>query len=633
MFAYNCGMTASSPSTSANAASFSTDRAWRIAGAVFCVLMLMVHVVAALHFAGVTDFWRDAYWATLIAHGERFPLSGPPINQIFELGPWWFYLLALPVWLTGRVVAAVILVQLLAAAKYFLAWRLGTRLLDARFGLACAVSLAFTGWSTADLWFPSHPAVVETCVLLLAFAVLRGWQRLASIEALLFGLAAAACLHAHPTTLLYIALGGMALLYRHRSWRTLSLLGVSLAVVLLSLLPPWLDPAVVFAGASKPLDTYWQKDFGANVLARVPQLWLGLYFGGAWNGFLTMTLWKTATAKFVWYVYCACLAFAATGVVLLRPRLRATFAAALALVVAQIAFLALVRGYTPIWMVPSCLPAAAFGLALGWYGWLASVARARVAAGSAVLTLYAALSLAPFGLFLRELHSVRVTTHANPLFNMSDSEDAYQTVPTPATSVRDLDALGAELCAPVTLHARLGAAMENALAIPARNACGRWPEELRFAGIQGANHLAGISLRAAQAIGIAPDRVVGHMALYTHLRAVAPADGAAAARLQRMQVTINAYARQAGPVEFDFDAAAGDVVALTNRFPLVAPLTLDSVMANDAPAKLLFSEGKGFIYACANCTADAAPVHWHLRGTGIEQYLDLVVLLSALKPG
>lgn len=618
-FTYNFTMTMSFPECAAI-----VDRRWRLAGAAFCLLMMGIHVASAMHFAGLADTWRDAYWATLIAHGERFPLFGPPINQTFELGPWWFYLLALPMWLTGRVLAVAIFVQLLAAAKYFLAWRLGTRVIDARFGLACAVSLAFTGWSIADICFPSHPAVVETCVILLAYAVLRGWQHFAAIEATLFGIAAAACLHAHPTTLLYVAFGGAALLYRHRSLRAVGRLGVSLAIVLISLLPPWFDPTPVFAEASQPLKVYWQNDFGANVLARVPRLLAGLYFGGAWNGFLTMTLWNTATAKLAWSAYCVCLALAGAGVVLLHSRgLRWMFGAALAFVVVQIVFLALVRSYTPIWIVPSCMPAAAAGLALGWYGWLASNARARVVVGSAALAFYAALSIAPFGLFLRDVHSVRVMKHGNPLINMSDSDDQFQTVPVPATSIRSLDALGAELCDPVTLHARFGVAMEHALAVPARNACGRWPE-LRFGGAAGVNHIAGISVRAAQAIGLVPDRTVGDMALYTHIRAVAPPEGAAAMRLQRMQVTINLPSRQDGPIEFSFDAAPGDIVLLTKR----SPLMIDSMTANNVPAKLVFTDGNGFFYICTSCGTDSAPVRWRMRATGIEQYLDLIILLK-----
>ena len=60
---------------------------WYAAGLAFSLLMLLVHAAAGLHTAGVPDFWRDVYWAAKIAHGEAFPLSGPPIYGLVELGP------------------------------------------------------------------------------------------------------------------------------------------------------------------------------------------------------------------------------------------------------------------------------------------------------------------------------------------------------------------------------------------------------------------------------------------------------------------------------------------------------------------------------------------------------------------
>ena len=194
-------------------------RAWSVAGGLFCVVMCVLHVAAGLNTGGLPDFWRDMYWATSIAYGERFPLSGPPIDQFMELGPWWFYLLAAPVWLTHRIAFASAFLQLLASAKYFLAWRLGTRAVDARFGTIYAVCTAVAGWSTASFWFPSHPAVVETTLLLLAWATWRCWTRLSLGNAVVYGLAAAACFHAHPTTATYIVASGIALLCRHCSWR------------------------------------------------------------------------------------------------------------------------------------------------------------------------------------------------------------------------------------------------------------------------------------------------------------------------------------------------------------------------------------------------------------------------------
>lgn len=63
-----------------------SDRRWWWAGLLLCLLMLAVHVLAGMNSGGMADFWRDMYWATSIAHGERFPLAGPQIYQPGRVG-------------------------------------------------------------------------------------------------------------------------------------------------------------------------------------------------------------------------------------------------------------------------------------------------------------------------------------------------------------------------------------------------------------------------------------------------------------------------------------------------------------------------------------------------------------------
>jgi len=602
-------------------------RYWRVAGAVFCGVMLVLHMAAGLHSAGVTDFWRDMYWSTLIAHGERFPLTGPPINQIAELGPWWHYFLALPIALTGRLAAAAVTIQIIAALKYVLAWRIGTRLIDACFGLTFAVSLAVAGWSTAAFMFPSHPAVVETTVLLLGIAAWRLCANLSLVNALWFGLAAAACVHAHPTTLLYVAVAGAAVLWRHRSVHALALLGLAAAVVLLSLLPPWLDPEPINEVWRRTLVDYAAKDFGNGVVTRVPKFIAALFVGGAWVGLLLLTPWKLATVKVAWWLYCLCIALAVGGVASLSmratPLRRWTFAAALFLL-AQIVFVVVARAWTPIWMVPSCLLPLAFIVAAGWYEGFANWRIGWRVAAFAGFTVCALLSIVPFGFFLRDLHGVRAMPLANPFGDIVQSEDNYIVVPGSPLSVRQIDALGGVLCAPVTLHARLATAVERSLATSARNACGDWPD-LHFGGTYSGAHLAGVPARVAKAVGIAPDRDVGGLALYSRVRAIAPAEGARPTRLARMQVGIDAVHAAPSPLAFDFVADAADVVVLTNRIPAAAAMNVNAVRANGVPAQVVYDEGNLLIYRCAACL-DATEANWQVRLDGVEANLDLIVL-------
>lgn len=608
----------------------SADLAWRVAGIAFCLLMLGVHVAVGLNSAGVPDSWRDMYWATSIAHGEHFPVSGPPIYRLFELGPWWFYVVALPIWVTGKIAVASAFVQLLAGAKYFLALRLGTRAVDARFGFAFAASLAVAGWSTASGMFPTHTAVVETALLLLAMATWRCWDRLSLGNAALLGLAAVACVHAHPTTAFHVVCAGLFLLFRHRSWRALAFLGCAAAIVILSVLPPWFDPSTVASLDRKPIATYVGGELGVDLGLRIPALLKSLTVGGAWFGFLLMTKWSLATAKFAWWAYCGCLLFALAGAVRLRRtnrKLTLLFAGALALFLGDVAFLASIRPITPIWMVPSTLPPLALVTAVGWYGWLGADQRALRMVAAGALALFVALSLAPFGLLLRDIPTMRVASGINPYLDIIGSPERYISIPAPFVPARRLDRLSGALCGPAVLHGRLAAAVEQSLGSTIRNACGHWPE-LRYGGLEGPGpHLTGILAYGALATGIEPTRVVAGMALYERQRPIAPTSGGHPTRLKRMQVNPDAPSGELSRIVYDFDARGGDVPLLTSRLPAAAPVSARVATADGRGATVVYDDGAAWAYRCASCVA-GAPVHWHVEFVGIEQGIDLVVLLG-----
>lgn len=605
--------------------------AWHAAGLAFAWLMLGVHAAAGFHSAGVPDFWRDVYWATKIAHGEAFPLAGPPIYGLVELGPWWFYLLALPIGVSGSVAFASSCIQVLAGLKYFLAWRLGTRWVDERFGLALAGSFAIAGWSAIPLLFPSHTALVETTLLLLALVTWRCWRHFSLGNAALFGLAAGACLHAHPTTVSYVAIAGIVLLVRDPSLRGVGRLALAASIVLVLLAPPWFETAT--AVRDRSIDAYMSKDVAVDFLRRVPLLIESLVAGGAWTGFLLMTTWSAAHARLAWAVYCACLVIAAAGFVMLprdAARLRLAAMIAAAIFVLQASFLVLLRPITPMWMLSSALPPLAVILAIGWYGWLGAGRGALRIAGAVALAVFVALSVAPFGLFFRELRSLRVAEGANPLQNAIESGDRYKATSVPFYPVRLLDRIAPDLCGEAVLHGRLAWVIEQSLGTTVRLACGHWPT-LRYGGREGpSTHIAGLFERAADASGVAPDRIVADMALYEHVVPIAPASGGRPSGLRRDQIHVDGAPRASAPLALDFDARGGDVAVLTNRFPLAAPMGVHSVVADGRPAKQLYDDGGSILFGCAACDPSST-VHWHFALDAVEDNLDLAVIQGSAR--
>lgn len=606
-------------------------RAWWFAGLAFCVFMLCVHVAAGLNSPGLADSWRDLWWATQIAHGERLPLSGPPIYGMLELGPWWFYLLAIPMALTHSAALTCAWVQVLAALKYVLAWRLGIRLADARLGFVFAASLAIPGWSTVTWMFPSHTALVETMLLTLTLVGMRCWHRFTAREAVVFGLVAAACVHAHPTTLGYVAVCGVITLWRHRSHAALGWMLVAAAIVVASVAPPWFDRSAVAPEALKPVASYLQHDVGVHPLTRLPALLRGLSLGGSWWGLVMATSWKPAWLTFAWTLQGVCLAFGLAGLLQLRrhaPHLLPLAAGMAALLGAQSLFLVLLRPVTPMWMVPSCLPPLALLIGSGWYGWLLSRAHWLRTTAAIAMSAYFALALVPFALELRGVRSVRVLEPSNPLSDAGAMGATYHKIVVPFYPVRWLDDLAGNLCAPAVLHGRLASVIETTWASPLRNACGDWPE-LRYGGVAGpGSHLAGVLDWMARTMALPPTRTVAHMALYDNVRPIAPPRGGVLAPMLRRQINPLSGSLPLVPLAYTFASAERDQILLTNRLPEAAPMSIRSITANDHPAQLMGSDGSSFAYRCAGCAAGSR-VTWVVQIEGIEANLDLVVLRSA----
>jgi hypothetical protein len=519
-------------------------------------------------------------------------------------------------------------IQALAALKYLLAWHIGNRMAGVRFGFACTVSLAIAGWSTAGLIFPTHIALVETTLLVLALVTWRCVATLKPGNALVFGLASAACLHAHPTSVTWVAAAGLFLLWRYRSLAALFALGLAATIVLLSLLPPWLERDAAVAGALKPIAGYMGNDIAVRPLERIFTAARGIVTDGAWWGLLLMTPWKAGLARAAWWMYCACLLFAMGGLVLLRgeaARLRRVCLVALLTFLAQIIFVVMVRPITPVWMVPSCLPPLALAIAIGWYGWLGSRNVASRVAGTIVLGFYVVLVMAPFSFSLRDIRAVRAMPGVNPFLHVGEQRDRFVKATVPFYPVRRIDRLSEVLCEPMVLHARLAAVIEPTFGSGIRNACGHWPQ-LRYGGVEGpGTHVAGLLAPAATASGIAPDSVVSRMALYRSVRPIAPDSGGRFARPQRLQINPESAPPPMARSAFDFDAKGADAVVLTNRLPMAAPMNVGKVLAGDRAARGVYDDGGSFVYRCDAC-APAADVHWHIELQGIEGNLDLVVL-------
>src|ERR1700688_1185707 len=98
---------------------------------VALVAALMVAYVAGYAWSAPnTDTADELVHAYAIRHGLSYPVEGPLLGGAVHLGPAWFYLTALPLWISSTWLSAALFVGALCAFKFLLAYLCGRRLID-----------------------------------------------------------------------------------------------------------------------------------------------------------------------------------------------------------------------------------------------------------------------------------------------------------------------------------------------------------------------------------------------------------------------------------------------------------------------------------------------------------------------
>lgn len=547
-------------------------------GAGLALVWLLFALHAALYpFATlIVDSGRDLANGLAIASGAGLPDYGPALFGVWHLGPAWYALLALPLWLFGSVGATALFVGLLAALKIPLAYALGHRLGDRALGLLCALFAALPGWQILGALVLSHTALVETLLYATFLCCVCAVQKRTPLFAVLAALLLALALHAHPTALLGAPAVAWAL-WRSPPRMRIAWFGIAALAFVLPFAPMLLAEArsgwPQFGGTGRYLG---DSAFLTRAL-RLPQvLW-----GTGWNASVFVReflLQRVPGAGWLWQVGIAIGWIGAfVGAVLaLRTRDARPFAALLAWV-GGVLFVCLLRDTTPAWMTYALAPLQAVFWALGWHALLHPPRRrARFAHALAVPICVVALLLLGDRIGVQ-----RAGLQAVPGASVSDVALTVHPEPASRTWLTSMghDAIAQRVCSEpgiVALHGDLAAAFDFGQGVAARLHCDA-AQLPRLGGADAARHLAGVPHALAATLGLDATVQSHGFVLVRPARAIFPMHGRSALadtayradEVATLQSHGNAY------LGANADCAPGQWLVVTNLWPALNPLEVE----------------------------------------------------------
>ena len=473
---------------------------------VFVAALFLAYVAAFAWSLSIPDTSRDAFIAYGIRHGVNYPLEGPylGIPSAVHLGPLWYYLVAIPLWVSDSWLAFVLFQGILCGLKFVLAWHCGRKLVSERFGLLWAAALALPGWTTMEVMIPFNASVAETASLLILAAYLHCRDHPDSRRAIfMLGLAIGAAPHAHPTIAPLAVTGLLAV---HRSWkmgvRPVSQFFVLVAGALVLFAPYIASQAVNGWPDWSSARGYVASQFSISQLALAPQLLFAQVYSGPRFAVEDLAGWPHGLAAVMGAACLALIVIACIATLLRGERTDIRSLAAFAgVTLALVPWLLLLRPTTPFYFLNVLAPATAGIVAMGAETiakWAPRLRFGVVSAGSLV-----ALQVIVLVGIARNVEQGGSGTSAQAL-DVKDFQATqnFADIWFPAAGRRDL---GDILCRsrPVTLHGALAFVEDRSVGMDGLFEC-RSSEFVALGGSAGSRHLVGLTHREWKMLDIEP---------------------------------------------------------------------------------------------------------------------------------
>jgi hypothetical protein len=484
--------------------------AWHVA--VIVLLMAAQIACGALASVSSSDTNRDIFLAQQIASGAYFPLTGPDITGVLHLGPLWFYVLALVAWLPNAAFVTAAMAAI-SASQFPLAYVLARRVALPGAAIFFVLALAIPSWVIASFAAMTHTLAVVPSLLFGAL-VAHGYRRNPDLKhALLLGVACACMMTAHPTL---VVMAGALLIWSaaaasRRLWLPHG--AIVAAVAALTLAPmvyeQWRDGFADVATATRYVHTDWNPPsvFDALRLLRAIVEFAPRYFNHFWLEF------PSGLALGLQTVYLALLLAAGVGIVLrlVESDRRGLIAALCGLLLVQSLFVCAIRNVMPPWMVYAHWPLICALLAIGLDRCSrADAGRALVMAALAIttawtLSLYAYLASGPL-----DHTEIKPSPGKHALLDIREYEENELHYRLARVPFRQLYAVGAPLCEPVTLYGHYAYLMDYTFAVAAAVDCGS-TRNVEFGGMPhtGRKAILGLHESAWEQLHMTPQQRLG----------------------------------------------------------------------------------------------------------------------------
>ena len=499
-----------------------TRRASWLAAALLAALMA-TYIAGAAWSAFIQDTARDVYYAYGIRHGLWFPLEGPilggPFGGALHLGPAWYYVLSIPLFVSDGWLAIALFAAALSSLKFPLAYLLGRRALDARWGIAWACCLALPGWHCFEQLIFFNPNPAAACVLGAVLLALRLRESPSMPGAFALGLLFALALHVHPTCAPVLALAIPALWHAERRGPLASALMLGFAIPFLPYVAHQLASGVPDAASTAG---YMSRQVSVANLVNMPELVSAAIIGGPQA--MLAYLWPKASGVPMAAGALIAVAIAVPVLAAIARRMpeaaRGPFGALWLAIVIFALWIALLRPTTPMYFMYALAPFIAGMAALGaWLVLRRAPAAASLAACLFVLALHGAVTYrmasavqSGQGVLSSRILDVK-EARARHVFNDTWFPAAGRA------------SLGAFLCGPRTLHGHLAYIEDRSVGMDALFACGS-ADSLRIAGSQApGEHWVGLSRAFWRKLDASPECWSGSLGMSRVAKVAWPAEG------------------------------------------------------------------------------------------------------------